>query len=69
MNNSTWKNGEYDYCRSLVFGGGPTKEVPRESVLSYLKLQHDCAARDGRFDVAGDIALLINRWESVNATA
>lgn len=67
MSNSTWKDGEYDYCRSLVLGGGPTKEVPREAVFSYLKLQHDCAARDKRFDVSGDIALLMKIWECRNA--
>lgn len=62
MASNDWRNGEYEYCLSLVYGAGPTRECPRDCVASYINMQHGCAVRDGRLDVAGDLALLLNSW-------
>lgn len=56
-----WKAGEYQYCVDLVRTNG-TREVPRESVLSYLEVQIASAERDEREDVIRALNMLRSRW-------
>lgn len=60
-----WKDGEADYCRSLVMVA-PTREVPRGSVASYLEVQISSARRDGRADVANYLGSLLAYWNRHN---
>lgn len=60
-----WNDGEFKYCEDLVRSGG-CKEVSREFVHDYLKLQRESASRDNREDVAAAITGLILAWRLKN---
>jgi hypothetical protein len=57
----SWKDGEYQYCESLVTTKG-NDSVPRGIVMNYLKLQRRDAERNLRDDVVEAFDTLIEKW-------
>lgn len=53
---------ERAYCSSLVRDNGD-RNVPRDSVASYLELQRASALREGHEDIAVALGLMLRLWE------
>lgn len=58
---SEWKDNETGYCADLVRTGGD-RNVPRESVASYLALQFHDAVRCNAVAAQHELARLVNIW-------
>jgi hypothetical protein len=58
-----WKDHETDYCRSLVMSCA-TREVPEQSILSYLEVQIISAFRDSEPDAVRYLNDLRRYWMS-----
>lgn len=62
-NLNQWKDDEYGYCANLVAQNG-TRNVPRESVDYYLRVQESSASMEGQPGVAAALLKLRNEWQT-----
>lgn len=62
-NPNKWKDDEYGYCANLVEVGG-TRNVPREAVDYYLRVQESAATMEDQYEVAAALLKLRNAWQT-----